>query len=84
MFYVLFFILDSGEVVTFIDTPGHTAFTAMRTGGAPTTENYHVGCFILDNGEAVTFIDTPGHAAFTAMRTRGATTAEIIMFYVLF
>jgi translation initiation factor IF-2 len=78
----MFYILDSGEAVTFTDIPGQAAFTAMRTRGANTTENYHVLCFILDNGEAVTFINTPGHAAFTAMRTRGATTTEnYLVFY---
>jgi len=42
--------LESGEMVTFIDTPGHAAFTAMRTRGATSTD---IVILIIDSCEGV-------------------------------
>eukprot|EP00092_Neocalanus_flemingeri_P027609 GFUD01029958.1.p1 GENE.GFUD01029958.1~~GFUD01029958.1.p1 ORF type:complete len:752 (+),score=258.64 GFUD01029958.1:60-2315(+) len=42
--------LESGEMVTFIDTPGHAAFTAMRTRGATATD---IVILIIDSCEGV-------------------------------
>jgi len=42
--------LETGETVTFIDTPGHAAFTAMRTRGATSTD---IVILIIDACEGV-------------------------------
>jgi len=42
--------LENGETVTFIDTPGHAAFTAMRTRGASATD---IVILIIDSCEGV-------------------------------
>ena len=46
----MFLISETGQAVTFIDTPGHAAFTGMRSRGANITD---IVILIIDSCEGV-------------------------------
>ena len=49
--------LNDGQKITFLDTPGHEAFTAMRARGAKLTD---VVVIIIDADDKMTQLDSEG------------------------